>query len=269
MWLDPILQKLLDGINSALNPNGGFDVNMQDQTTPSFDLFFTRPVGDPTTLSQASVINEYTLELTDATDFVQGTYVGAFSGTGRYYFGEVLSKSVNQITLDTPLDFAFDVATTQVLPTSRDMNVDGSGTPVTFSIQAGTSGLIIDLTRLIVSMTHGTAGDDGLYGNLPKLARGLVLRRVDGNIRNYWNIKDNGEWANLSYDVSYPIRSGGGGTFGTRSRYSWAGPDKHGVAIRLGPGESLDAIVQDDLRGLTSKRMLVAGHETDEGIVSP
>jgi hypothetical protein len=269
MWLDPAIQKILEIVKSALNPNGGWDTNIQDQTTPSLDLFFLRPVGAPTTLTQSAVLNEYTLELTDATDFVTGTYVGVFSDVGRYYFGEVLIKSVNQITLDTPLDFAFDSAVTKVLPTSRDMNVDGSETPVTFSIQAGESGLVIDLTRLIVSMTHGSAGDDGLYGNLTKLTRGLVLRRVDGNTRNYWNIKDNGEWANLSYDVTYSIRSGGGGTFGTRSRYSWAGTDKHGVAVRLGPGERLDAIVQDDLTGLTSKRMLVAGHETDEGITSP
>jgi hypothetical protein len=243
-------------------------MNLQDQTTPPLDLYFTRAGGAATTLAvKTTPIHPtplYDIDVTDATDFVTGTYVGMFSGGGRYYFGTVVSKLGTVLTMDTPMDFEFEIGS-PVLPTSREMNVDGSVTPITFSIQAGSSGLLIDLTRVMFAMILSSQGDDGLFGNLTTTGfRGLLLRKVDGVLQNYWNVKDNSEIRSLGYDLDYTVRSGGGGSFGMAARYTLGGPSKHGTVIRLGPGEALEAIVQDDYTGLVRNRLLVGGHQTNE-----
>jgi len=253
-------------------PTNGIDTNIQDQTTPPLDLYFTRSMGAPTTLTAptepiAPVL--YEINVASAVAFAVNTYVGMFSGTGRFYFGTVLAVNANVLTMDTPLDFEFQVAGSAVLALSREMNVDGSVTPVTFQIQAGASGLLVDMTRIIASLIHSSAGDDGKFGNIAGgIARGLVLRKVDGVTRNYWNVKTNGDFRNLGYDVDYTSRSGGQGDYGTATRYTWAGQDKHGVVVRLGPNETLDAIVQDNLASLGAFHLLAGGHQTNERAVA-
>ena len=47
---------------------------------------------------------------------------------------------------------------------------------------------------------------------------------------------------------------------------TFSGQDKLGVALRLNPGEDLQLIIQDDLRGLTSIEILAEGHEVIPGV---
>jgi len=261
---------------SRINPlkiesDGGIAVNVQDQTTPALDLYFTQPQGAPSTLAASTSIDDLTISVTDNI-LSDGDYVGVFSGAsgeGRFFFAEVLGTPTGTgpyvATLDTPLDFAFE-AGDNVISTTRDINVDGSGTTQIFSVQVGgaSGDIVVDITRLILTMVLTTQPDDGLFGNIPKLTNGIVLRRVDGDTRNIFNAKDNHELANLAYDVTYEARSIPQGSYGLRWRYTFAGQDKHGVAVRLMAGESLELLVQDDLttgpNDIISFRMIAAGH---------
>ena len=249
--------------------DGNSPVILQDQTSPPVDLFFTQPIGVPTALTNAVLIDATSITVDSVADISVGNYIGIFSGAsaeGRFYFGEVLTlPGGNVVTLDTPLDFAFD-AGDNVISQTREMNVNGSVTPQTFSVTNGTtqSVLEIDITRIMFSMILTSAGDDGKFGNIAKLTKGLVFRRTDGDTRNTFNVKTNGELRSLCFDLTYPIRSGGGGQFGLGARYTFAGQDKHGVALRLKPGDSLDIIIQDDLSSgapdIEEFRMVAPGH---------
>ena len=244
----------------GLESNGGTPVNIQDQTSPAFDLYFIQQVGVPSTSIATATEDTYSFDVTAGHGTNIGDYVGLFS-TGRFYFGTVTdTPSTTTIEVDTPLDFPYPAGSTY-LRTTRDLNVDGSVTRQIFQI--GPFGLAqdieIDITRIMFYITSSSPMDDEKFGGLDPLPNGLVLRRNDGSMTNYFNVKTNGEFANHSFDAVYSDRAPSG-FFGYRVRYSFAGQDKHGVAVRLKAGDTLELLNHDALQTLTSFRAIAEGH---------
>ena len=85
----------------------------------------------------------------------------------------------------------------------------------------------------------------------------------DGTFTNYWNIKNNGEIGEMCYDKNYDDKAPAG-LYGLTARLTFGGQSKIGVVIRLTEGEELQLVVQDDLTGLESFRIMAEGHFTDE-----
>lgn len=168
------------------------------------------------------------------------------------------------ITTSMPIDFAYTTAAIMRLQ-NCDMNVNGSVTPATFSLCSLAPGASVkwDITRMIVSMVHGTAGDDGLFGNLAALTNGVYFRVENGTKKNLFNAKENSDFRVQGYDLLYPSRSGGLGNYGTTTRISFNGPEKRGAVIRLDPGETIIAKVRDDLSTLGRFRITFQGHVSD------
>ena len=264
-----VIKDDVTGTLAAVEDNDGqgcLSTCVQDQATPPVDLFYTQTIGSPTALTNNVAVDDRSFDVDSVASISIGNYLGIFSGTsaeGRFYFGEVLGVAGTTVTVDTPLDFAFESGD-PVISSTRDLNVNGSVTPQTFSVVNGTvsSVLTIDITRMLLTMTHSSSGDDGKFGNIAgsSVINGLVFRRTNGDTRNVFNVKTNGDFRTLAFDVTYPLRSGGGGDYGTGIRYTFAGPDKHGVALRLFPGDSLDLIVQDDFSTLGGFRAVAGGH---------
>jgi hypothetical protein len=250
--------------------NGGLPVNVQDQTTPPIDFFFTQITGPPTTVAVAigpigPTTFIYDVVVADSTGCDAGDYFGMFNAddplNNRATFGTILAvdAGTDTITLDTPIDFNFQPGDTAAC-FSRDMDVDGSTTPQIFSVQVGPNATqSIDITRFMVSMYTASAVDLGKFGDLDSLTNGCVLRRVDGDTRNIWNVKNNGELANITFDYE-PYTEVGQGQDGAKWRNTYAGADKHGVAIRLDPGDALQLVIQDDLTGIEQFRIIAEGH---------
>jgi len=242
--------------------NGGLDTNVQDQTTDALDLYFLKQKAI-TTLSADAVIDANTIQVTSATGFTVGDYVGIFA-TGvaedRFYFAEILTVVSTTLTLDTPLDFAFGSGSIIVSQT-RDLDVNGASTSQTYQITVG-GNLSLEITRLIFAITTSSAVDLDKFGNIGGgLTKGIVLRINDGIKKNIVNIKTNRDLANLAYDyTTFAATNPQQGVDGLVVRYSFAGQDKHGVVIKLSPGDSLELIIQDDLSSLSSFRMIAQGH---------
>lgn len=260
------LQSIVDG---ALNPLGGLDVNIQDQVTPPVDFFFTQIKGAPTTVGVVTVIDTYDVTVASAAGCSVGDYVGIFNADNpsdnRAYFGTILSINVDTVTLDTPLDFAFQIGDTFAC-FSRDISdANGSVTPEIFKIEVGSGATqSIDINRLMISFLTDGAVNLASFGDLTELTRGCVLRRVNGYINNIWNVKSNGEIANLSFDYTpFTALNPAQGQDGAKFRYTLNGQDKHGVAVRLNPGDSLELIIQDDLTALQQFRIIAEGHFVD------
>lgn len=257
-----------DGDLANVGVNGGLDVNLQDQTTQPLDFYFSIPdLPNFTTLTNTQSIGDTTVTLDSVTGFTDGTYVGIFCPSAdRFYFGTQLGAPAgNVITLDSPLDFAF-IAGDNVAPLNRELNVDGSTTTVIASVQGGgpTSTISVDITRLILHVTDATAMDDSKFGGITGgITNGILLRRNNGVVNNIWNLKTNGEMGQIAFDKAYDDRAPSG-FFGIRMRYTLAGQDKHGVAIRLEPGETLELLIQDDLTPLVSFRLVAEGHVVEE-----
>ncbi|MCK5018044.1 MAG: hypothetical protein KAS32_13390, partial [Candidatus Peribacteraceae bacterium] len=170
------------------------------------------------------------------------------------------------LTLDSPFDFAFPAGTQAIIAT-RKMDVNGSITSQAFDMRGLNFPLVIpvsfDITRIMIQMTTATAISFGAFGDIAGgLANGIVLRnrKASGDIRNIWNVKTNADFALLAYDYTTYSALTPPTIDGLAVRYTFAGQEKHGVTVRLDPGDSLQLLVQDDLSSLVSFRMLAQGH---------
>lgn len=245
------------------------DVYLQDQTTPPVDFFFSKIEGTPTTVAVATAVDVYDVELTSAAGCGVGDYFGMFNAddhlNNRAFFASILAVNTNTLTLDTPTDFEFQIGDTAAC-FSRDINeANGSVTPVIYQVEVGAAATqTIDITRIMISFLTDSAVNLAKFGDLDALTRGCVLRRVNGVTHNIWNVKSNGEIANLAFDYEpYTTVNPAQGQNGAKFRYSFSGQDKHGVAVRLAPGDALQFIVQDDLTDLQQLRIIAEGHYVD------
>lgn len=247
------------GHEANVGANGGLDVNVQDQTTPAFDVFFTKELSR-TVLTANTAVNDYNVILPTGHGFATGDRITLFDTTNsKIFLAEVIIAGVNNVEVDTPIDYTFTVANTIVVRGSHELNVDGSATRQIFTVQPYL-GVSVDVTRIILKIICENPPQFDLFGDLSQLLRGVVIRKANGNYVNYFNVKTNGELANLMYDVTFYDQSKPQGINGIVGRLTYGGQSKHGVTIRLTPDERLELIVQDDLSGLVSFKVIASGH---------
>ena len=242
--------------------NGGVAVNIQDQTTEPQVTYFIRSIGT-FTLSQdvaASTVTTLnkTIELTAGHSIVAGDEILLLNvSTGKDFYAEAVSVTTNTVTLDRPIDADFPSALALGREVSSQMAVDGSTTPVIFTVRSGT--VPADITRVIIQMTHSGTGDDSKFGDQTSLTNGLVFRIVDSFQKTIFNFKNNGDIRGFCYDLGYSDKAGGG-LNGTGARITFAGQDKHGVTLRIADDDVIQWVVQDDLTGLSSLKIVAQGH---------
>lgn len=255
----------------VLGFNKGFDTNWQDQTTDAVIVKFNL-VEASTTLAIASVIGDYTVTVVDATGAVVGNKIIFFNPVVlRFTFAEVLAISGNLITIDGPIDVDYPVGTF-VDFTSTNMNLDGSVTPIIFGLR-GTGAppgvdLDVDITRLIFKCQTTNSVDLSKFGDIVGgLLRGLQLRQrsAAGRVQNIFNVKTNGDLAGIMYDwTPYDAQNPNQGQNGFVARFTFGGPEKIGVVVRLPVGTDLEFIIQDDLTDLLLLEVVAEGHIVEE-----
>lgn len=250
-----------------LEVNGGIPVNLQDQTTRAASFRMNQPIITNISLATNGIINSYNLTLSPGHGVLVGNTLGVLEQNGmeEIFAGEVLSiVNINTVVLDSPIPYNFSVTNSTLFTSTTDLSVDGSSSPEVFGLTNSFSGSV-DITRFIINILDNDQMDDGLFGGLPELTRGVVLRKkaLDGTYINYWNVKDNGEFGELSFDKVYDEKAPSG-VFGLTTMITYGGQENHGVVIRLEQGESIEMWVQDDLTGLVSFEVMVEGHFTQE-----
>ena len=245
-----VVTEELDLIERSATGSVGLATFKQDQTTPMISVKANQVVAT-TVLNGATSLYDDTIVVDDATGFVIGHSVVLTSNiSDRFYVGSIINIVSNTITLDNPLDYAFEdgQAVSDVI---TDMGVDGSTTRQVFSLRAaeppGNIDLTVDITRIIITCTDTTAVDLLTFCGGPALTRGLLIRRVDGTAQNLFNWKTNKDIVGSMYDwepysASNPQQGVDG--FGARLTFT-----KLGVVARVGPGEDVEAVVQDDQTG--------------------
>jgi hypothetical protein len=248
------------GAMAAVESNNALAVNIQDQHTRAFDLFFQKDVGSPTTLTTNAAVDDYSISVTTGHGLVAGdefTLVDdpyGFSGTVVSVAGD------NTVNMDRPLDRPFTSATTVVQQKTSEMNVNGSVTRQTFKVGSATLTAELDITRFLIQMTTTDTPAFDEFGDLTALTRGVQMRVVNGDQYNLWNVKSNAELANLMYDLTVYESSLPFANNGLAGRMTYAGPEKHGVTLRLGAGDFLECIIQDNLSSLLSFKIIACGH---------
>ena len=252
---------LINYLNGLMK--GTTDVAIQDQTTPDISLYLGNDLDTFTLTANRSIDDEIFNIITTGVTPVAGNFIFLKEGEGftQVEIITVTPVAGNEYTIKIaiPLDFPYTTAAMGQLQTVN-MNVDGSITPVKFDVDLTglNPGVKWDINRMIVTSTMTTAGDDGLFANLAKLTNGVYYRTKNGITKNLFNARENADFADESGgDVTYPPRSGGGGTFGMRARITFNGLDKRGVAKRLyaSTGDEFQSFVRDDLTAVSLIRL--------------
>lgn len=239
----------------------GVSVFAQDQSTQIVDLFFHREL-NTVTLSATAVVDERTFDLVAGHGFVTGDGIFLLEGQNFSQFN-ITNVVTNTITVDSPIDVAYTTAASGFRK-SFDLRVDGSSTPIAFTITPN-PGQIWEITRVIISMesTNNNMDFTG-FGSLSALALGCVLRISASPKKNIFNWKSNGDFINRSTDALFVSKTGGGNS-GFSSRSSFGGPDKRGVVVRLDgdKNEELEIVIQDAISAvgtLTKFNVIAQGH---------
>lgn len=241
---------------------GSLKVSTEDKHFRPISLRMNQVVQSGLTLDSDTVIDSRTITMTTGHGLVSNDYIIILQENGepQFFFSKIISVATDVLTLDTLVPYAFLSTLAEVTQYDPELNKDGSTTVYKAEIRNPFS-FSIDVTRFIFHMTDASAMDDGTFGGLPALTNGIALRKNipgEGN-QHYWNCKTNGNIGELSFDKEYDDKAPAG-VYGFSSRLTYAGPSKHGVAIRLETGEAIELLIQDDLTGLTSFNIMVEGH---------
>ena len=252
----------LDQIETNTNTatSGAQDVVIQDSVSPLYILKFSNIVAE-TTLTTVTAKDDYIINVASATGFVVDQYLTIFSiADNRVYFSNILAINGTAITLDRPLDFEFPIGA-GVTVGITNMNVDGSVTPQIFGIRNPVGGditLSVDITRLMFKILTASAPDLSEFGDIAGgITRGVQIRRVDGTYQNIVNFKTNGDMKNIMYDIAIQAASGNQQD-GLTGRFTLSAL---GAVVRIGEGEDLQIIIQDDLTSLGSFTIIAEGSE--------
>jgi hypothetical protein len=256
-------------IQSPISTDGNVEVEVQDQTTPPVDAYFSQSISNFTlavdaTISTVSVLNYSFTAAPGHGIIISDEILLLDTANSRVLQAFIVNVVGDVITIDRPIDHAFPVATTLGRIITCEMAVAGSlASPQIFSIRAGI--IPTDLTRFIIGMLGTSTMDDGLFGDIPALTNGLVFRIVNSYQKTIFNFKRNLDIKQFCYDLSYSSRAPAGQT-GLIARITFAGQDKHGVALRIADDDVLQWVVQDDLTGLDSLKISAMGHDTQDEI---
>jgi hypothetical protein len=256
------------------NVNGeSVDVAIQDQTTPPIEYFVTQHLNDVVIVASAGAKTKL-ITLQAGHGFVIGNHIEIYAETPfqggklkRFVQLVVVNVNINVITVQPFIGYDLEPENVKFARrVTRRMNVNGSVTPVRFTISPP-NGLKWDLTRTMIVMVCATNPDDALYGNLPALPNGIFYGFENIVTQDYLvNIQSNAGYRATAYDVTYTTRSSGGGSFGVSVRKSFAGTSHYGVVVRL-EGETDDEFVvyvNDDLTGLTEHAQKIMGHNVED-----
>jgi len=239
------------------------EVSVQDSTTKIFFNNLAQAINStPYVLASTPTVGGYTIVLTSVTGLSVNDVFGLFQDGSNpaSYFGTIKSIVDDTLTMNMPIDIAYNTDSAVGYELLTNMNVDGS-TPQIFTM-TNQSQTPIDITRMILHITDQTIMDDAKFGGISALTNGVVLRKkyADGTYLNYFDIKNNGKIGELCYDKTYDDKAPSG-YFGLTARLTFK---KLGSVIRLSQGESLEILIQDDLTDLDTFTAMIEGHYTDE-----
>lgn len=251
---------LHDGEGNPISSlNGALDIHDSHVHTAPVNQYLHRHKIVTTTLSTAIVSGDYVINVVSSVGMNIGDKIQIANGAEESTFPEITLIVGNALTLDRPIDFAFSIGDT-VDVVEIDMNeIATQASPYSYKV-APSVGVVWHLQRILLSMTHSTAGDLGLFGNQTRLTNGVVLRaNISGQNYTFTTWHKNADIKDDMYDVEFDVRSGGGGTYGTTGRGSF---NKIGVTVRLDgtAGDYLEVLTQDDLSGLLTFRIKAQGH---------
>ena len=190
------------------------DVVIQSQTNSLFRYFLLDEQKTDITLTVEVLEDDEVINISAGHGFTaaSGEYIVVRNGDS-FMQTRVTGVATNAITVEMPADGDFPL-TSSVMRGNRNMNIDGATTPTTFKCSlSAASGAItpIDLSTIILTMQHGAnVPDDGKFGGLAALLKGLYFRQINGGRINLGNYLNNQDFIDIGADVRYTTKAPAG-----------------------------------------------------------
>jgi hypothetical protein len=254
---------LHDGLGNPLKSfNGAIDIHDSDVHHSFINNYFHQHTATSTTFAVAATAGSTQITLTSAAGFAVGDYLHIQDGVSEIVHPKITVLVGTLATLDRPIDNSYAIGDT-ITKAILTMNASGTlASPQSFkAFPSATEVWHIDTITL--EMTHSSAGDNGLFGNLSALTNGMVLRVYNGTTglnTTLANWKTNGDIVVDIGNISYSARSGGGGSYGTNSIGNFKGNAGSVVFVDGIAGDYMEILIQDNLSTLNSFRVKVQGH---------
>lgn len=230
--------------------NGALNVTDGLVHKKPFNVAFSNATGTTTTPSVAISSEDTDITFTSVVGLAIGSLISITEGDIYEMDYPLITNIVgNVVTVNRPVDNDYTTAAV-ISEVVINMNVDGSGAPVSYIIEPP-SGETWQITRLMINMLDGSAMDDGMFGGIAALTNGVLLRAHNsGNLLSPALWQTNGDIANDMYDVDYADKAPAG-QYGLRGRWTFT---KMGAVVELIGSEVdfIEILIQDDLTGLLS-----------------
>jgi len=188
------------------------DVVVQDTTFPLFQYFLMDEQKTDITLTSDVTVGDEIINVSSGHGFtpVAGEHIVLFQNN-RYTQLRVKSVATDAITVDEPLTAIYTIAGTAVIRGNILMNVDGSSTPVEFILNLRNFTIPIHLSKIIITMQHGTnVPDDGKFGGLAALADGMHFFKENTIKFSLGNYIQNQDFKDTGGEVEYTDKAPAG-----------------------------------------------------------
>lgn len=255
---------LCDGFGNPIGSLGGaINTHDADVHNTIVNDRLHQDTATTTTLAANAPAGSTQITVVSAAGFVVGDYLHISNITTlERHHPRITVIAGALITLDGPLDYSFIIGDS-VIRTLVDMNVSGTlASPKSFKSMPRV-GEVWHFLSILIEITHTTAGDNGLFGNLAALTNGVVIRRYNGltgTFNTLTNWKTNGGIMTDTGNIAYVTRSGGGGAYGTNAYGNFKSNAGGTVYLNGTNGDYFEVLIQDNLTALSRFRIKVQGH---------
>ena len=256
-----LVAKGVEGCQAYDADTKGFNVQLQDKARRGFNLYMCQDLAT-TTLSEAAVLEASTVKVTSATGAVAGDCI-VIRENCNIFQSIITNVTGTTITFASPIDHAFTTAASVCFGEWNFATANGSTTPVTFKI-CPPIGCDFYICAITITISDGTAGDISKFGGITKLAKGIVIRRVDGNVTTFGLISNNGGFKQYGYEVEYNDRAGAGGLYSVEVFKDIRKVNGSPVVLYGATADELQILVQDNLTGLTEMTCVLHGYIVEE-----
>jgi len=226
-------------------------------TCMPLDLYLYYTEATPS-LTAAVEVGDRTLDVDSVTSVDIGDVITIYEDD-HIFQSLVMGISTLTIAVGSPIDYAF--TTDAVCDIGLwSMNVDGSSTPVTFSIKSPPN-IDFCIHTIGISILDASAMDDGTFGGRPVLANGIYFsREYQGIYKNLALIVNNLGFREIGFTTSYSAKAPAGqyGFSATRDI-----DDVNGIVLVLSHSaqDTFSVTIQDDLTVLDTFACVCNGHE--------
>lgn len=259
------------GIWTPTHLRGAFNIHDADPHWEPINHFMWQPISS-TTITADITSQDTHINLTSVAGLVAGISKLHLSdmATSAHDHSMLLVTNIvgNLVTVNRPIDHDFSVAGTIVDVVNTNMAVAGTlAAPVSF-ILIPSPGEIWHISSLNFSIIDNAAMDDSLFGSLPALTNGVVIRSVDSVNSVYESFSTwqaNEDFGLDNFEVEYATKAPAGS-------YSFRGNmnvhEGYGSIVRLANTSDetvyMEVLIQDDLSTQTSFTIKMHGHIENE-----